>query len=79
MTIFFDIEAVTPHQAAIIHRHLDLLYVLIRRNLKVKYQGSVIRILMDSMLQPALVAVLLITVFTQGRPHPNTKLLGFFD
>jgi len=45
------------------HPQLDLLYVLVRRNLKVKYQGSVLGFLW-ALLQPALTAILLISVFS---------------
>lgn len=46
-----------------LHRQLDLLYVLVRRNLKVKYQGTALGFLW-TLLQPTLTAILLISVFS---------------
>ena len=50
-------------QLAKIQRNIDLVYVLVRRNLKIKYQGSVLGFFW-ALLQPALTAMLLIAVFT---------------
>ena len=58
------------------HRHLDLLYVLVRRNLKIKYQGTVLGFLW-ALLQPALTALLLISVFSYVVRIPITNYWAF--
>lgn len=57
-------------------RHLDLLYVLVRRNLKVKYQGSVLGFLW-ALLQPVLTAIILISVFSYVLRIPIKNFWAF--
>ena len=65
-----------PFKYTTLSRHLDLLHVLVSTNLKVKYQRSALGFLW-TLLQPALMALLLISVFSYIVRIPMTNYWAF--